>query len=481
MDPGGRRQAPPTPTEPVGTGPFVFESYESGENGHFHATRFEDYWRGDGAELGTGEGLPYLDAVEVRFMPDANAAPRPWPPVTSTSSRRPTAWRSSTSARTTTTVTELTNPYEIETDYLLINNQAEVGGAPNPFADIRVAGPGHATNTEALQATRAGGVFPIANGPFPTGRIGYLEDTGIRPTTSRAAEPPSWTRSRPRPARRCSALKTTTDPFNLTTAELLKEMWEEAGFVVSPSTRSPGRVHRPGPRRQLPGVRGATTPASDPDSQFVWWSSTTTPGIALNFGRIIDDEVDRLLGEIRTSTDEAERLAAAEDLNRDFAEQVFNVWTLVGMVGHGHRHGVHKVGRSHPRRPEDVTALIGGMVTPIEIFEDSAGCRREVHRHRLVQLVVVLLIVSFLAFLMIRVLPGDPVLAVTGCPETADRGPGAPTRSRRPRASASTSRVRPYLGWLGDLLPPNVGPRLLLRAEPARCPSCSARDPRTSC
>jgi peptide/nickel transport system permease protein len=77
---------------------------------------------------------------------------------------------------------------------------------------------------------------------------------------------------------------------------------------------------------------------------------------------------------------------------------------------------------------------------------------------RLVQLVVVLLIVSFLAFLMIRVLPGDPVLAMTGCPETADQAPECTEKiaAAREGLRLDQSTMSAYLGWLGDLLPPNV-------------------------
>ncbi|MET0903944.1 MAG: ABC transporter substrate-binding protein, partial [Acidimicrobiales bacterium] len=64
---------PSLKTQPVGTGPFKFTSYESGENGNLKAERFEDYWRGDGEASLTDEGLPYLDGIEVRFMPSGQA------------------------------------------------------------------------------------------------------------------------------------------------------------------------------------------------------------------------------------------------------------------------------------------------------------------------------------------------------------------------------------------------------------------------
>lgn len=50
-------------TEPVGTGPFAFESWMPGQEAKF--VRNENYWR---------EGLPYLDEVIVRALPDQQAA-----------------------------------------------------------------------------------------------------------------------------------------------------------------------------------------------------------------------------------------------------------------------------------------------------------------------------------------------------------------------------------------------------------------------
>jgi len=77
---------------------------------------------------------------------------------------------------------------------------------------------------------------------------------------------------------------------------------------------------------------------------------------------------------------------------------------------------------------------------------------------RLAQLVLVLLIVSFLAFMLIRALPGDPVLAVTGCPDTETQSPTCATKIEDARADLRLDESVPaaYVGWLGDLLPPDV-------------------------
>jgi peptide/nickel transport system permease protein len=77
---------------------------------------------------------------------------------------------------------------------------------------------------------------------------------------------------------------------------------------------------------------------------------------------------------------------------------------------------------------------------------------------RLVQLVVVLLIVSFLAFLMIRVLPGDPILAMTGCPESAAQTPECASKIAAAEEGLRLDQplLSAYGAWLGDLLPPDV-------------------------
>src|SRR5215207_1349717 len=68
-------------------------------------------------------------------------------------------------------------------------------------------------------------------------------------------------------------------------------------------------------------------PGGDPDGQYVWWRSYDgQPPNPINFARFNDPEIDRLLDEGRTTPDEAERQQIYEDLNRRFAEQLWNLW-----------------------------------------------------------------------------------------------------------------------------------------------------------
>lgn len=363
-------------TEPVGTGPFQFESYESGDNGQLTATRFEDYWRGDGPNSVTGEGLPYLDRVVVRFMPDGQARAQALESGDIDLIQTSNGVEIQELAEASGVVVDtLENPYEIETTYMLINNSPEVNGQPNPFADIRVRRAlAMATDNEALSAARTGGLFEPANGPFPPGVRGHLEDTGFPEYDPAGAEALLDEVEAETGQPVTIAYKTTNDPFNLTTAEFLQDMWEGVGFRVTIDQIAQGEFIGQAIAGNFQVFGWRNHAGVDPDQQFVWWSSTTASGLALNFGRIVDDEVDRLLDVIRTSTDEDERTAATEDLNRRFADQVFNVWTNWVFWGLAHRDNVYGVvGMSIPGvdgvRAINMGSNLPGAIMPVEIFK----------------------------------------------------------------------------------------------------------------
>lgn len=77
---------------------------------------------------------------------------------------------------------------------------------------------------------------------------------------------------------------------------------------------------------------------------------------------------------------------------------------------------------------------------------------------RLVLLVGVLFVVTFLTFMLVRFLPGDPVLSVTGIPQSAADDPQFAERIAEAREDLNLDASIPvaYARWMGDLLPPDV-------------------------
>ncbi|MET0903417.1 MAG: ABC transporter substrate-binding protein, partial [Acidimicrobiales bacterium] len=263
-------------------------------------------------------------------------------------------------------------PILTETAYFLINQMPEVNGAPNPMSDINVRKAlAFATDYETLVATRAADKFPVANGPFPEGQDGYLEDNGF-PTfdLDQATELVDAYEEENGPLQ--IAYKTTTDPANLDTAELLKDMWEEAGIEVTLDQIPQGEFigQAIGGTFQVFGWRNHSGVA---DQQYQWWTTENTEtALPLNFGRIQDPELDELMLTIRTSTDPAEQKQAAEEVNQLFADNVYNIWTswVYWVLAHGDN--VHNV-EGQPL-PDGGTALnlganLAGVIQPAAIFK----------------------------------------------------------------------------------------------------------------
>jgi peptide/nickel transport system substrate-binding protein len=63
-------------------------------------------------------------------------------------------------------------------------------------------------------------------------------------------------------------------------------------------------------------------PGGDPDTQYIWWYG----GSPVNFGRIDDPEINALLDQARSEPDKAKRVSIYEDVNREFAKEVYDLW-----------------------------------------------------------------------------------------------------------------------------------------------------------
>jgi peptide/nickel transport system substrate-binding protein len=167
------------------------------------------------------------------------------------------------------------------------------------------------------------GIPLLADGPFGPGAVGNVADNGfpernvkkaralVAQYESKAGKPLAF------------EYLSTTDPEAIAIAQLVKEQAAEVGIDVSIRTVDQATLINEALAGTYQAMGFRNHPQTDPDAQYVWWRS----GSPINFGRINDPEVDRLLDAGRVETDPEKRAVIYEDLNRRFAEGLWNLWS----------------------------------------------------------------------------------------------------------------------------------------------------------
>ena len=312
---------PELATQPVGSGPFVVDSYEP--RGSLEVSRNPDYWMTDA----DGNQLPYLDSISFRVIEDTEIAAE--------------ALQSgdvdivtSSNGRAIRTIQELGDEFNvtlqddyIETYYLLVDLDK-----PGPLQDrrVRCAISAAIDRQEFVDAT-SGGFNQIANGLFSPGQQGYLDDNGLSLEQDLDAAEAMITEYEE---------ETGTDvefslghiPSNVVVqgAEVLLGWWSDVGIDVETETV---------PQNDFINLAVFGTPEFEVflwrqhtgvfvDQQYLWWHSDNAfpdGELSLNFGRLRDPDIDAALDAARQSTTDEEAIAAAEDINRIFAEQCYYI------------------------------------------------------------------------------------------------------------------------------------------------------------
>jgi peptide/nickel transport system substrate-binding protein len=185
----------------------------------------------------------------------------------------------------------------------------------------------------------------VANGPFSPDTTGYLEDTGFPEyDPDAAADLVDAYEAENGPIQ--ISYRTTADPFNLQTVELIASDLEAVGMEVTLDQTEQGEFIQQAVLGNFEVFTWRNHGGIDPETERVWWHSETAKpigDIALNFGRFQDDVIDENLQVLRESTDEAERTEAAENINRRFGEQVYNIWAVWTYWIIGYQNDVHGV------------------------------------------------------------------------------------------------------------------------------------------
>ena len=247
---------------PVGLGAFKYESFTPGNGNGMKTVRNDAYWRGpDGI---TGEDLPYLDGIDFVVAVDEDS--------------RQNSVRSGTFDLMMTangdTISQFLDDDAFKVDattkfgdtgYIMLNTaigdaDPEGKNAASPLLNVNcrraLAG---AIDKERFSEERTAGLAPPADGPFPPGSLGYLEDSGlpkfdVDAAQGRHGEVPGRAEDGPhrvqlqhdeRPVQRRVELADHLD---------VDRSVRRSGQGHHHADRA-GPVHRPRPQRLLPGAR----------------------------------------------------------------------------------------------------------------------------------------------------------------------------------------------------------------------------------
>ncbi len=318
-------------SKPVGTGPFVYQDYKPNEV--FSMTKNPDYWNAP---------YPYLDAIEFR-------------PISDGLNRRD-ALKSGTVdiIHTTNSETIVDNTASGEFGQTIIDNNAEtaytllhVSQEGSPLTDVRVrCALAYASDTQLIIDTIGAGLNQIAFGPFSPTQVGYLEHTGFPEAQDMAKAQEliaAYKVDFPGPIN--LSLATTQDQTNLTIAQQQQQWFTEAGVDnVTIDQIDQGSYIVTALLGNFQVFQWRNHGGFDLDQQYHWWHSSAAPPVgqlALNFGRIRDPQLDALLDENRASADPVRKKAIAEEVNKLFGTQCYNLWGSYTTWDILYRQGVH--------------------------------------------------------------------------------------------------------------------------------------------
>jgi peptide/nickel transport system substrate-binding protein len=339
------------PTQGIGTGPFTISSYAPGDR--LVVTRNPNYWVTDE----NGDQLPYLDEIEFRVIQDSQVRAQALESGDVDMIATSDAAVISDFVGGDTFSTVLQDLYG-ETNYFMMHLTKPVLSDKSVRCALN-----QAVDKEDFNDVVYNGFLEIANGPFSPGQEGFLADNGALPYDPDAATAAiaAYEGANGEITLNLSLTPTAT---NLTAAQFLADAWGAIGVDVTIDQIEQSKL-----------INNALfgDPAFDAfgwrnhaglfvDQQYYWWHSSAAAddgGLALNFGRLRDPEIDRLLEASRSELDENVRRGYAEDINRRFASECYILptgWTKWGVI---HDPRVQNIGRSPVPFAEDAYLLDG--------------------------------------------------------------------------------------------------------------------------
>jgi ABC-type transport system substrate-binding protein len=299
---------------PVGTGPFMLQSYTP--DNRFIVKKNPKYWR---------KGLPYLDQIEFRILPDSQTRAQTLESggLTAMASNRDNdiVKFGKLAEQGTYQVHQVSGMSVPEVAFML-------NTAVAPLDDIRVRkAMAHATDRDAFIKTLRSGLTKPADGPWSPDSKWY--SPGGYPAYDMNQAKALVTEYEKDKGPIKVELMTVPDQSSMQNAELVQDMWNKAGMEITIRQADQADLIQ----RAITGTYGAIVwqqfASADPDGEYSWLHNRFAQpvgSVSINMSRIKDDQLSAALDTGRRTGDEAARKAAYATVQKRLRELLPFIW-----------------------------------------------------------------------------------------------------------------------------------------------------------
>jgi peptide/nickel transport system substrate-binding protein len=299
----------------IGSGPFELEEWIVGES--FTATRNENYWHTDA----DGNQLPYLDSVTFRPYVDSTARTNALLSGDIQALHTPIPEEIETLlAEEENGNVKVESPSEFrEVNYVLFNT------AKPPFDSLTARQAlAHAIDREEYRSVIGHDLVDVASGPFAPGVMGHLDDAGMPeydPDKARELVA-QYEEETGMPLEFSQTILSST--ASQAVAQFYQDQAAQVGIESTIEAVDQSAEISTALGNDWQVLNWRNHPGEDPDTQYIWWYG----GYPTNFNKFDDPEINALLDEGRAVSDPAERQEIYEEINREFARELYNVWMI---------------------------------------------------------------------------------------------------------------------------------------------------------
>jgi peptide/nickel transport system substrate-binding protein len=337
------------PRNMIGTGPFKLKEWRPNES--LTVVKNPDYWR---------KGYPKLDEIVFKPVPEAQTRANGLQggDLDLIQTASPLQIADLKDAAKAGDIKVFVSDKGAQTAYQLLN----VSKAP--FDDIIARqAVAYAGDANEVNQIRNKGLNTIATGPFPPDNAAHSDKQLLVHNLKKAkALNKEYEQKHGEPI--SFEYLALPDPELVAIAQLVKEQEAKAGIDVSIRTLDQSALINEVLAGGFQSAGFQNHDGADPDTQYVWWHS----GSPVNFGRINDPDIDRILDEGRVETDPAKRTALYKQLNTIFAKQLYNLWAWYALWAVGYQNDISGVkGPPLPDGGGKPFALFGGVVPVLGI------------------------------------------------------------------------------------------------------------------